>query len=199
MTGRWKNRSATLGRDGKRLLAAALMSVVLTACGGGGGGGEASAAGASTPPTAFGGAGAPAAGAAPPAAHGGTQPTPSTPAPSTPAPSTPAPSTPPPSAPVPAGGSGGLEVATPAADGSVTLSWNAPTMNDDGTPANLTGYRIYWGLLQDNPTHSVTVKNPGLSRYVVEPLTPALWYFFVTALSEYGESPPSNVIAMQVP
>jgi hypothetical protein len=194
MTGRWKNRSATLGRDGKRLLAAALMSAVLTACGGGGGGGEASAAGASTPPTAFGGAGAPAAGAAPPAAHGGTQPTPSTPAPSTPAPSTP-----PPSAPVPAGGSGGLEVATPAADGSVTLSWNAPTMNDDGTPANLTGYRIYWGLLQDNPTHSVTVKNPGLSRYVVEPLTPALWYFFVTALSEYGESPPSNVIAMQVP
>jgi hypothetical protein len=194
MTGRWKNRSATLGRDGKRLLAAALMSAVLTACGGGGGGGEASAAGASTPPTAFGGAGAPAAGAAPPTAHGGTQPTPSTPAPSTPAPSTP-----PPSAPVPAGGSGGLEVATPAADGSVTLSWNAPTMNDDGTPANLTGYRIYWGLLQDNPTHSVTVKNPGLSRYVVEPLTPALWYFFVTALSEYGESPPSNVIAMQVP
>ena len=97
-----------------------------------------------------------------------------------------------------ASGGGGLDSATVAEDGSVTLSWNPPTMNDDGTPAQLTGYRVYWGPLEDNPTHSVTVENAGLSRYVVEPLTPATWYFFVTALSEYGESPPSNVIAMQV-
>ena len=96
----------------------------------------------------------------------------------------------------PAGSSGLAAVAT--AKGATTLSWTPPTMNEDGTPLKLTGYRIYWGLMEDNLTNSVTLDNPGLSRYVVEQLTPATWYFVATALSKDGESEPSNVIAMQV-
>ena len=72
-------------------------------------------------------------------------------------------------------------------------------MNDDGTALKLTGYRIYWGLTADNLTNSITLDNPGLTRYVVEQLQPATYYFVATALSQDGESDPSNVIAMQVP
>ena len=87
--------------------------------------------------------------------------------------------------------------ATASAKGTTTLSWTPPTMNEDGTPLKLTGYRIYWGLQADNLTQSVTLE-PGLTRYVVEQLKPATYYFVATALSKDGESAPSNVIAMQI-
>jgi hypothetical protein len=89
-------------------------------------------------------------------------------------------------------------VATASAKGATTLSWTPPTTNEDGTPLKLTGYRIYWGERADNLTNSVTLDNPGLTRYVVEQLKPATWYFVATALSKDGESEPSNVIAMEV-
>lgn len=95
-----------------------------------------------------------------------------------------------------AGGTG-LAGVPAAATGSTTLSWTPPTMYDDGTPLKLTGYRIYWGLTEGHYPNSVTLDNPGLTRYVVE-LKPATWYFVATALSSEGESPPSNVVVMNV-
>jgi hypothetical protein len=92
----------------------------------------------------------------------------------------------------------GLTAVPTAAKGSTTLSWTPPTMNDDGTPLKITGYRIYWGLSEDHYPHSVTLDNPGLTRYVVEQLKPAKWFFIATALSADGESPPSNVVIMNV-
>ena len=73
-----------------------------------------------------------------------------------------------------------------------------PTTNEDGTPLTLTGYRIYWGESEGHYPYSVTVNNPGLTRYVVEQLAPARWYFVATALSADGESPPSNTFVMQI-
>ena len=91
------------------------------------------------------------------------------------------------------------EQTTPGAGtGSVTLSWIPPTMNDDGSPLKLTGYRIYWGHSDDDFTHSVLVENPGLTRYVVEQLTAGTWYFVATALSADRESEFSNVFSMTV-
>ena len=108
--------------------------------------------------------------------------------------SAPAPTSP---APASSGGSAPL-TAVASAKGATTLSWMPPTANEDGTPLTLTGYRIYWGLTKDNLTDSVTLSNPGLTRYVVEQLKPATYYFVATALSKDGESEPSNVIAMKV-
>ena len=82
--------------------------------------------------------------------------------------------------------------------GAVTLSWTPPTANDDGTPLSLTAYRVYWGNTRGHYPHSATLENPGLSRYVVEQLSPATWYFVVTAVSADGESAPSNEIALTV-
>ena len=86
------------------------------------------------------------------------------------------------------------------ASGSVLLTWNPPTQNTDGSPlTNLAGYKIYWGLTAGSYLNSVTVNNPGLASYVVDQLTPATWFFAVTALSASGaESPYSNVASKQV-
>lgn len=100
--------------------------------------------------------------------------------------------------PAPSSGNTGGLVSTATAAGTTTLSWTPPTRNDDGTPLTLTGYKIYWGPTEGHYPHSVTVPNPGLSRYVVEQLAPATWYFVATALSADGESPPSNVVRMQI-
>jgi len=93
-------------------------------------------------------------------------------------------------------GSGLIGVAS--AKGATTLSWQPPSTNDDGTPAKLTGYRIYWGLTEGNYPNSITLKNPGLTRHVVEQLPPGTWYFVATAIAADSESPPSNVVVMKV-
>ncbi len=93
---------------------------------------------------------------------------------------------------------GGGDVTVAAVPGTTTLSWTPPTTNEDGTPLVLTGYRIYWGQQKGYYTSSVTVQNPGLTRYVIEQLEPATWYFVATALSDRGESEFSNEIAMRI-
>jgi hypothetical protein len=73
------------------------------------------------------------------------------------------------------------------ATGSATLTWLPPTMNTDGTPlTNLAGFRIYWGTMPGTYLSSVTVMNPGLTRYVVENLTPNTYYFSVKAVNSSG-------------
>lgn len=81
------------------------------------------------------------------------------------------------------------------ATGSAMLSWTPPTQNTDGSPLNnLAGYKIHWGTTQGNYTNSVVVNTPGLSSYVVDQLTPATWYFALTAINSAGtESTFSNV------
>lgn len=81
------------------------------------------------------------------------------------------------------------------ATGSATLSWAPPTQNSDGSPlTNLAAYRIYFGTEQESLTNAVTVSNPGVTTFVVEQLTPATWFFAVTAVNGAGaESSLSNI------
>lgn len=73
------------------------------------------------------------------------------------------------------------------AAGQATLSWNPPTQNDDGSAlADLAGYRIYYGRNRDNLTQVIVLNNPGLTRYVIENLTPAKWYFSMTSRNSDG-------------
>lgn len=93
----------------------------------------------------------------------------------------------------------GIEVVG-TATGSATLTWTPPTQNTDGSELrDLAGYKIYWGTSRGNYTKSVTVNNPGLASYVVDELTPATWYFAVTAINSMGvESAYSNEASKQV-
>ena len=73
------------------------------------------------------------------------------------------------------------------ADGNVTLSWQAPTQNTDGSPlTNLEGYRIHYGMESGNYTTAVTLSNAGLTRYVIENLASGTYYFAISAVSASG-------------
>jgi hypothetical protein len=77
---------------------------------------------------------------------------------------------------------------------STTLSWTAPTQNEDGTAlSDLAGYRIYWGTTSGVYTNSVTIDNPGITTYVVENLSPGTYEFVATSFNTIGiESVYSN-------
>jgi len=76
--------------------------------------------------------------------------------------------------------------------GTATLSWTAPTQKTDGSPVELDGFVVYWGTSSRKYSHSVKLGINSLT-YVVDNLTPATWYFAVTALDRNGlESVYSN-------
>ncbi len=83
------------------------------------------------------------------------------------------------------------------AAGSVTLSWNPPTTNADGSPiTDLAGYRIYYGRNSSSLGSSVSINNAGLTRYVIDNLSPATWYFSMTSFNSMGiESSRSPVVS----
>ena len=84
--------------------------------------------------------------------------------------------------------------------GSTTLSWMPPTQNSDGSPlTDLAGYKIYFGNESGNYHTSIQIDNPGLALYVVENLTPNIYYFVLTAINSSGvESQFSNEVSKLV-
>ena len=75
------------------------------------------------------------------------------------------------------------------------MDWTPPTENEDGSAlVDLAGYTIYWGTTPGNYTSSVSIDNPGISRYVIENLTPGTYEFAATSYnSARVESVYSNV------
>lgn len=89
---------------------------------------------------------------------------------------------------------------TSTASGAVALSWQAPTENTDGTPlTDLAGFRIYYGVDPADLSNVIELSNPSLSTYLVEGLTPDVWYFASTALNSRGqESDLSSQVAKDI-
>jgi len=72
-------------------------------------------------------------------------------------------------------------------NGSVTLAWMPPTENTDGSPLTaLNGYKIHYGTQSGQYTATVTVSNGGVTRYVIESLSPGTYYFAITAVATSG-------------
>jgi hypothetical protein len=85
------------------------------------------------------------------------------------------------------------------ANGSVTLNWTPPTANSNGsTLTDLRGYRIYFGTSPGSLTQMVEV-GTGLTSYVVTNLSPATYYFSMTAYNSLNEeSSRSNPVSKAV-
>lgn len=73
------------------------------------------------------------------------------------------------------------------ANGSATLSWTPPTENTDGTTlTNLAGYKIYYGRSSDDMSQVITIKQAGITTYVIENLSPSVYYFAMTSFNSQG-------------
>jgi hypothetical protein len=93
-----------------------------------------------------------------------------------------------------------LPPASPASSSVVTINWQPPTENTDGSPlTNLSGYDIHYGTSSGDYTQSISVSNPGIATYVVDNLTPGTYYFSVAAVNAQGtESPLSSEVSATV-
>jgi hypothetical protein len=79
-------------------------------------------------------------------------------------------------------------VAAGSSSGNVSLSWQAPTKNIDGSAlTDLGGYAIHYGTVSKTYTSTITLNNPGLTSYVVDDLPPGTYYFSMTATTTSGE------------
>jgi hypothetical protein len=82
------------------------------------------------------------------------------------------------------------------ASGSATLSWVAPTRNEDGTTlTNLQGYRVYYGLGPTTLGSRLEIPDPSITSATVEELTPGTWYFAVTAYASDGNESERSAVA----
>ncbi len=85
------------------------------------------------------------------------------------------------------------------ATGSVTISWSAPTENEDGSAlTDLSGYRIYYGIQSRNYNNQIDIDNPGITTYVVEDLPQDTYYFAATAIDSQGEESRLSAEAIKV-
>ena len=85
--------------------------------------------------------------------------------------------------------------------GSVTLTWTAPTKNEDGTDlTDLDGYKLYWGTTPGVYPNSVTINNETVTTYVVDDLAPGTYMFVATSFNTSGvESRYSGMATKVVP
>ncbi|MEL7450148.1 MAG: Ig-like domain-containing protein [Pseudomonadota bacterium] len=106
---------------------------------------------------------------------------------------------------------GSLTASLPAFDltvvevtlGSVTLNWDPPLFNEDGSPVDdLAGYRVYLGLDSGSLSFEGDVTEPGVTSFVIDNLVPDTYWLAVSAIDLAGNesalSPPvSKVIEQQ--
>lgn len=91
------------------------------------------------------------------------------------------------------GGSGGSAPESGSStDNSITLAWDKPDINSDGSELNdLSGYKIYYGTSSNNYTQSIDVGN--ITTAVISNLSSGTWCFTTTAYDTAGnESSYSN-------
>jgi hypothetical protein len=67
---------------------------------------------------------------------------------------------------------------------SLTLAWNPPTQNADGSPlTNLAGYRIHYGTSSGDYSETIELNSPGVSNYVIGNLAPGTYYLAMTSVN----------------
>lgn len=91
----------------------------------------------------------------------------------------------------------GASLAGPT-DKSVTLSWNPPTHNSDGSSiSNLAGYILHYGTTSEDYTGSIEITNATATSYVVSNsnFPPGTYYF---AISAYNAQQVSSSLSGEV-
>jgi hypothetical protein len=94
----------------------------------------------------------------------------------------------------------GIVVVEGNSQSNVTLSWQAPTQNADGSAlVDLKGYKVHYGAASKTYSDTIQVANAGITTYVVQNLAAGKYYFAVTAYNSVGqESSLSPEVSTQV-
>ena len=97
------------------------------------------------------------------------------------------------------GGGGNDKSNSGSATYSVSLIWEPPTINDDGTPlTDLAGYKIYYGTSPGDYTRRIDV-GIETTQFTVKGLKPGTYYFVVTAYNvTRNESGYSNEVSKEI-
>jgi hypothetical protein len=87
-------------------------------------------------------------------------------------------------------------------DGSartLTLSWIAPTANEDGTAlTDLAGFMIAYGPDESTLSRTIHIENASIDRYVIEDLEPGTYYFGVKAFNAKGAESSMSALVSKV-
>lgn len=93
---------------------------------------------------------------------------------------------------------GTLPIIVPGPSNSLTVIWQHPASNVDGSPLiDLAGFNLYGAQTGDPADLQLitTINNGGIDRFLVESLAPGSYYFAVTAFNNAGaESDFSNIL-----
>ena len=87
------------------------------------------------------------------------------------------------------------------ADGSITVSWTPPTLNEEGSAlTDLVAYKFYDGTSSGSYQNQIRIDDAeGRSAFVIENLTPATYFIVATAINSNNvESAFSNETTKQV-
>jgi len=93
-----------------------------------------------------------------------------------------------------------ITVASATTNGSATLSWVAPTQNEDGSAlTNLAGYKVRYGQSTSAMTQVLDIANPATTTVTIQSLASATWYFSVAAYTNTGvESMPAGPVSKTI-
>ena len=96
-------------------------------------------------------------------------------------------------------GGEGVAVTTVNVTQAVTITWDAPTLNDDGSPlTDLDGFRVYQGSSSRSYDAPVEISDESVRSYQVT-LAPGVHYLAVTAFDQDGtESEFSNELVLTI-
>jgi hypothetical protein len=73
------------------------------------------------------------------------------------------------------------------ATGTISLSWQPPTQNEDGSPLlDLAGYVIHYGTTSGEYDNEIRLDNPGLTSHLIENLSPGNYYVAATSFNSTG-------------
>jgi Fibronectin type III domain len=83
---------------------------------------------------------------------------------------------------------------------SITLAWDSPRTNADGTALNnLAGYRIYYGPSPGVYPQKIDIDDPSATEHTIKKLSPGTYYFVITAYSGSGlESEHSKEVTITI-
>lgn len=67
---------------------------------------------------------------------------------------------------------------------SFTISWAAPTENEDGTPLmDLAGYRVYYGTASRDYSEAVELNSTGMTTFTIENLSAGDYFLAMTSIN----------------